>query len=157
MKSEAKFAFKTSPKRLVFLEVSSISFPSSSVAFSASFSLSLLSLMSLFKSFICPASSLASEEFFPCSKITFLYSVSKSFSSFSCFEISFVSLLSGVFVSSIPDLYFSISLSILESSDSALLSEILQLFVRLSFSPYFSLDSSKALFKVEIFSFCLSI
>ena len=55
---------------------------------------------------------------------------------------------------------FSLSLSSfssLISSASALLSDIFQAFVFLSFSPYFSLDCSKAFFNAVIFSFCLSI
>ena len=153
MKSAAKFAFKTSPKIFVCFAVSSISFPSSSVACSASFNLFLFSFISPFKSFICVASSLASAEFLLCSKTTFLYSVCKDLSSFSCSEILVVSFSSGdcdLVISEFTSLKF---FSIFVSSVSALLSDVLQVFVRLSFSPYFSLASCKAPFKVEIFSF----
>ena len=50
--SDAKFAFNTSPNTLAFLPVSSISPLSLFVAFSASFSLFLFSLISLFKDLI---------------------------------------------------------------------------------------------------------
>ena len=153
IKSADRFAFKTSPKIFVCFAVSSISFPSSSVAFSASFNLSLFSFISPFKFFIWPASSLASVEFLPCSKTTFLYSVCNDLSSFSCSEILAVSFSRGdphLVISEFTSLKF---FSIFVSSVSALLSDVLQLFVRLSFSPYFSLASSSAPFKVAIFSF----
>ena len=95
--------------------------------------------------------------FLPCSNTTFLYCVWSDFNFSLCSESLEFSLSSGVLDFSISELTSLKLFSILESSVSALFKDVFQLFVRLSFSPYFSLDCSKAPFNVEIFSFCLSI
>ena len=127
------------------------------MAFSAAFNLSLFSLMSLFKAFICAAKLLASALFLPCSRTTFLYAVCRDFNFEPCSDSSEFSLSSGAFDFSSCEFTSFKLLSILESSASALFRETFQPLVFLSFSPYFSLDCASALFKTAIFSFCFSI